>query len=204
MTKISGKIAAIFNDRSLVINRGAIHGVMQGMIFAIQLLLPNIKDPDDPSNILDGLFYEKGRIKVDQIFEKMSFASLIPLSGKPTLGTLSEKISFIYPTVDKSELITANEWLIKVNDSVTLIEEHIHEQSTLEIIKAIYGTEAAEIDVTQELKNSVLDNKLDIVASNAIKGDPAPGKLKKLTIEYKVSTPKITKIFTEGDKVMIP
>jgi hypothetical protein len=74
----------------------------------------------------------------------------------------------------------------------------------LEISKATYWTQKASLDVTEELRSMIVDDKLETVASNAIKGDPEHGKVKKLSIEYKFNGITITKEFTEGDKVVIP
>lgn len=73
----------------------------------------------------------------------------------------------------------------------------------LEIIKAIYGTQKAEYDVTEELNNRIVDNKLEIVASNEIAGDPDPGTEKKLIIQYRINGITITKEFREHVRVII-
>jgi hypothetical protein len=83
-------------------------------------------------------------------------------------------------------------------------KEEPRKKSKLEIIKAEYWTEKEKFDVTEELRKMVSDDKLETVASNDIKGDPDPGTVKKLSIEYKFDDITITKDFTEGDKVLIP
>lgn len=77
-------------------------------------------------------------------------------------------------------------------------------ESILEIIKAEYWTPKARFDITEELKRKIADNKLEIIASNDIKGDPDPGTVKKLSIEYKFNGITLIKEFTEGDNVVIP
>ena len=74
----------------------------------------------------------------------------------------------------------------------------------LEIIKATYGTPKAESDVTEELRQRIVDNKLETVASNDIKNDPDFGTVKNLSIEYKFGGIIVAKEFTEGNRVVIP
>ena len=74
----------------------------------------------------------------------------------------------------------------------------------LELIKATYWTPDKKLDVSKELRSLIKNNKLEVVASNKIKGDPEYGIVKKLTIEYIYDGIKITKEYEEGDKVIIP
>jgi len=77
-------------------------------------------------------------------------------------------------------------------------------KSPLEILKAEYGTSNKKLDVTKELRQRIDCNKLDLIASNEIKGDPDFGKVKKLTIEYKFDGIFVTKQFSENERVVIP
>jgi hypothetical protein len=77
-------------------------------------------------------------------------------------------------------------------------------KARLEIIKAEYWTQKARLDVTEELRKMITDNKIETIASNNIKSDPDIGAIKKLSIEYKFDGITITKEFTEKDKVVIP
>lgn len=61
---ITGKIAEILSEYSVVINRGSSHGVAANMKFVIYTDGPEIKDPDNPQKILGRLEIPKGRIKI--------------------------------------------------------------------------------------------------------------------------------------------
>ncbi|MFC1975963.1 hypothetical protein ACFLXQ_06160 [Chloroflexota bacterium] len=74
----------------------------------------------------------------------------------------------------------------------------------LKIIKAEYWTQKERLDVTNELREMIVDNKLKTIISNNIKGDPDPGTKKRLSIEYEFNNITVTKEYTEGDKVVIP
>ena len=76
--------------------------------------------------------------------------------------------------------------------------------SELEIIKAEYWTDKVRLDVTDALRCMIVNGRLETTASNDIKGDPDYGKVKMLTIQYKVAGIEVTKEFREGSKVSIP
>ncbi|MFH1392759.1 MAG: hypothetical protein ABIG90_03800 [bacterium] len=66
------------------------------------------------------------------------------------------------------------------------IYKNIINKGDLEILKATYGLEQTTIDITANLKRAIIDNKLKIVLSNNIAGDPVPHKIKRGKIEYKI------------------
>jgi hypothetical protein len=75
----------------------------------------------------------------------------------------------------------------------------------LKIIKAIYYTDDAHsIDITNELNKAIENNKLKIVLSNQIAGDPHYGVVKKGKIRYKINEREIEKEYQEGDVVELP
>ena len=80
----------------------------------------------------------------------------------------------------------------------------VSEESPLEILKAEYWTQKKRLDVTEELRKKITTNKLEVIASNDIKGDPEFGTGKKLTVEYRFDGITVTKEFTEGEKIVIP
>jgi hypothetical protein len=76
--------------------------------------------------------------------------------------------------------------------------------SKLQILRAVYGTANAQVDVTDELQNRIRGDQLKAIASNNIKGDPEFGQLKHLTIEYSYAGVTFTNHFTEGAFVELP
>jgi hypothetical protein len=77
------------------------------------------------------------------------------------------------------------------------------EKSTLKIIKAVYGTPTKSLDATKILNSLVNNNRLEFIANNEIVGDPDVGTTKELSITYEINNKKFTKIFKEGEKVII-
>ena len=124
---IRGKIAAIVTERQVVINRGKIHGVTDGMNFAIYIDLGPIRDPDDPENVLDNMMFKKAALKVSQVYDKMSFCSLegevsYALSSASVLGT-TLGTTITYPNVITPPMIKLEDWGIKVGDVVLEVVE---------------------------------------------------------------------------------
>ena len=76
--------------------------------------------------------------------------------------------------------------------------------SDFKILKATYWTENESIDITEELRDLIAGNQLEITANNDLKGDPDPGTFKKLSIVYKIDGVTINKEFNEHDKIVIP
>lgn len=73
----------------------------------------------------------------------------------------------------------------------------------LEIISATYGSKRI-IDVTQLLREMVLNNSLTVTASNELAGDPDVGVRKKMIIMYKVGGKQYQKQVEEGYSITIP
>lgn len=68
---IEGKVAAIVNERDLVINRGSDAGVEEGMKFGVIEGEVPVKDPDT-GEILVKLKREKIRVKIVEVHSKYS------------------------------------------------------------------------------------------------------------------------------------
>jgi len=103
--------------------------------------------------------------------------------------------------VVKSVTIVNQEETIDVEKAEKGIEQ---KESRLEILKAEYWTPKKRLDITEELRKMIINNKLETIASNRIKGDPDHGTVKRLSIKYKLDGIKITKEYKEKDKVIIP
>lgn len=121
--EIKAKIIELISDNNVVINKGKKEGVEVGMIFGVKLIIPDIVDTDDNTNILQGIFYEKGEIRIDSVFERMSFASLVPRKKGIFTTSMLPDIPSTYPEISGKILLPAEAWYIKVGDEVHLKEE---------------------------------------------------------------------------------
>ncbi|MBC7288567.1 MAG: DUF3395 domain-containing protein, partial [Armatimonadetes bacterium] len=87
------------------------------------------------------------------------------------------------------------------------------ETGELVIERALYGDlpddpwrelRAMTVDVTQQLQKMVTDNHLEVVASNAIAGDPAPNIVKELRVDYTLGGHRYTKTVRENSTLVLP
>jgi hypothetical protein len=127
------------------------------------------------------------------LFLTFLLPSLLQNLKNPLLNLLSYKIPIW--SLLTSILLT---WILYK------IYKNIRNKGSLEILKATYGFGSTIIDITANLKKAVIDNKLKIVLSNNIAGDPIIGKVKRGVIEYKIGRRKITKEYIEGDIIDVP
>ena len=77
-------------------------------------------------------------------------------------------------------------------------------KNKLKIVKANYGSDSKKIEITDELNNAVEDDKLKIVLSNNIAGDPHRGVKKKGEIKYKFNNEIKEKKCNESDLIELP
>ncbi len=71
---------------------------------------------------------------------------------------------------------------------VTIVDMLQRPVQKLEIIEALYGVVSCDgpdmVDVTEQLAKHVKENRLEIVASNSLAGDPSPNNVKTLYVDY--------------------
>jgi hypothetical protein len=80
----------------------------------------------------------------------------------------------------------------------------IFRKRKLRIIDAWYGTGINRINITRELNNSIFDNKLKIVLSNNIAGDPLFGKEKEGLVKYVFNKQEFEKKYKENEIIDLP
>lgn len=76
--------------------------------------------------------------------------------------------------------------------------------SRLQILEAYYWTQNQVIDVTQQLRKRILNDKLEVIAGNDLRGDPEYGQVKTLTLVYRYDGITATNEVREGGLVLIP
>lgn len=115
-SRINGKIAAFITPKRVAINRGTSHGVEDGMLFAVKLVVPDIVDPDDPDTVLSGIFYEKARLRVTSAFDKMSFGEVEARGATKLLEALLGESNF--PPFEGAPILKEDDWVLRVGDPV--------------------------------------------------------------------------------------
>ncbi|MBN2512835.1 MAG: hypothetical protein JXB18_07860 [Sedimentisphaerales bacterium] len=78
----------------------------------------------------------------------------------------------------------------------------------LEILEALYGVASCDgedmVDVTAQLAKRIQDNKLDVMASNSLAGDPVPDVVKKLYVEYEYDGKAARAEIGENQRLVLP
>ena len=116
--------------------------------------------------------------------------SAIADEAKRTATTIASKIN------GQSELL------------VKLLQEGKLQSAEIEILRATYGAGDTTKDVTNIIKKNV--GKLPIVKlasssyNSSFGGDPAPGVVKQLVVEYKINGTKGTASFNENSPIVLP
>lgn len=121
---ITGKVAAIVDDSSVVINVGEEHGVKLGMKFQAVFKTPRIVDPDDPENVLDGLLFTIAELHVNSVLAKFAYCKIFnPYSRS---GWKLEKLfETVEPKVSAGakKLVSPDDLKIKVGTAVRELTE---------------------------------------------------------------------------------
>lgn len=94
-------------------------------------------------------------------------------------------------------------FLIIIVFNVTYRNFRIKSRS-FKILSATYGSGNTFIDITNQLNDAVEDNKLKIVMSNNIAGDPTPGIRKKGKIRYEYANKESEIEYAESDTIDLP
>ena len=69
----------------------------------------------------------------------------------------------------------------------------------------MYGTGKTFIDITSQLNDLIINNRLNVTLSNGIPGkDPAPGKIKIGKIKYQLGDQTKDKKYKERDVINLP
>lgn len=72
------------------------------------------------------------------------------------------------------------------------------------IIEAIYGKNDKYVDITDKLNDMIDKDKLRVILSNSISGDPIIGTVKEGIIKYKYDGKKKEQVYKEGDIIELP
>ena len=94
--------------------------------------------------------------------------------------------------------------VIFISYSIKIYHNFSRRKNKLKILEATYYTDKKSLDITQELTDAIYDDKLKIVLTNEIAGDPDVGTRKKAKIIYKINDEKKEKEYLERDFVDIP
>lgn len=95
------------------------------------------------------------------------------------------------------------------HDGQSLLQPVVSRATALEIRQATYGLLEATgadgmVDVTELLRRQIRDNRLEIVASNALAGDPANQVVKRMVVEYELAGKPLRASVSENQTLRLP
>lgn len=119
------------------------------------------------------------------------------MGGDPAPG--EEKTLTVNYTIDGQD----GQRVVREGDSLHLTQGNTN-QGTLQIDRATYGSSYRNVDVTTRLSGLVQGNQIHLqVNSDTMGGDPAPGRAKKLTVQYAVNGQKNEIVVNDGDTLRL-
>jgi hypothetical protein len=90
------------------------------------------------------------------------------------------------------------------NQTASTDREAASNSSRLKILEAYYWTQNRVINVTQQIRDRILGDKLEVIAGNDFRGDPGYGQTKTLTLVYSYDGVTMTNEVREGELLLIP
>ena len=93
---IKGKVAAVLNERDLVINKGSDDSVLEGMLFQVTQPDFRITDPDSGAE-LGVIARDKIKVRVVEVHPQFSVAKTYETYSAPALS-VSKRSSVIFPS----------------------------------------------------------------------------------------------------------
>jgi len=110
------------------------------------------------------------------------------------------------PAVWEMGLLKNDDWQAKWIEGTGYVEKKPQTKpESLTIIKAVYGADGVEKDVTSILAGMVKDHILSVNVANAtFGGDPCVGKVKQLLVEYELGGKRLKQTVAERSTLSIP
>lgn len=107
-------------------------------------------------------------------------------------------------SVQVSDVITQMELIERRYERSDAVAGQTGSQTALTIVSARYGAASTYSDVTSALAQRVDASGLHVVAGNQLAGDPCPGTLKELVVEYEHNGQRHSKTVRENEMLSIP
>lgn len=128
------------------------------------------------------------------------------------LRILDILLCFRYRDFDEKSLDLIEKFVYATKEHPFSIKERVNairvlkyrDVGNLKIINATYGSGVTFIDIADKLNSSIQENKLKIILSNDIAGDPTPGVVKEAKIRYQYKGEVKENIYKENDTIELP
>jgi len=116
---IAGKVMAILDPYTIVIDRGWKDGVLREMVFYIYFFV-DIRDPEYGENgpIRDRLVLSKAQVKASRVLENISYCHCFDFSGASSCDILTSRAARPLRIDESQALVPEDRWKIRVGDPV--------------------------------------------------------------------------------------
>jgi hypothetical protein len=128
--------------------------------------------------------------------QKSRFAQYVPL-----LGGLAAALAGLILTFVSSFTIRKFQ---DVAQSAVQVSRLRSNRGYLVIIAANYGCGDHRLNVTKQLNDAIIDDKLHVFAGNQLAGDPCPNVSKDLWVSYQYKGQKFNRTVGEGETLNLP
>ena len=130
------------------------------------------------------------------VHDSLSIAASNDNFGDPAEGIVKKlRVEYLLDGTPHSRTVQENETLVIRSVAPQLV-----------IQKALYGDlpDGPSTDVTAKVAQTASDDSLSIAASNDLFGDPAPGIVKKLRVDFTLAGKPLSKTVSENETLTIP
>jgi len=158
-----------------------------------------------------GDLWDSGKVDGDQnahvVYAGKPMKSRMECHWKVKVWTGKQAAAWSKPAVWEMGLLTPDDWSAKWINGLGY--KHLTKASTkkfpIKVIKAVYGGEGGEKDVTAIVAGLVDDSGMTVqVNNNVLQGDPSPQQIKTLELEYELDGKRVTTTVNENASLSIP
>lgn len=158
-----------------------------------------------------GDLWDSGKVEGDQnahvFYAGKPMKSRMTCHWKVKVWTGKQQSAWSKPAVWEMGLLNPDDWSAKWINALGYkhLTKATSKKFPLKIIKAVYGGEGGEKDVTAIVAGLVDDSGMTVkVDNNVFQGDPSPQKVKKLELEYELDGKRVTTTVNENASFSIP
>ncbi len=164
----------------------------------------NEVDPEVRSDVMEVLVQRGAEEAIDDIVAQVAYDEARPVAFR-ALGELvsADHLSMML------EMLTDLEGNVGRNDAINAVvalSNRIAEASAeVTIEEAVYGVlpDGDQVDVTGRIRHMLGQERDSFLASNDLAGDPAPGEVKQLRIDYSIDGVSSSRTVSEGESLSL-
>ncbi len=158
---------------------------------------------------------QKGKLQWQPSAEQGQFTTTLQQKYTVYITKGSGVVTLVLVDNAGQELVSVNQYDIPPVDElyefvrrqaldVDSVLDQIMRPRNLVITAARYGFRDHRVDVTKQLNDAIVNDKLHVLVGNQLAGDPSPNTPKDIVIEYRFKNQTLNKTAKEGDTLDLP